>query len=411
MIGQWLLSRTVRDATNLCKHVRKIVNEQRDLLSPQAIDKVSRAVGEIRNAIALKAGQKTLRERMANLEQAAAKWLKSYPHASVRENIEVVLVAVSVALGIRTFFLQPFKIPTGSMQPTLYGIICEDLRDDPGVRIPGDWRRVLDLVWSGVSYRHVVAEADGMLEKIEPVRQVFPFISRQSFRVGGKWHFVWFPLASLSPRRPGVSQEEAFLRDYAGIEPEHHYRKGEDLIKLKISNGDHLFVDRLSYNFRRPERGEILVFKTTGIRSPFTGLPAMPQDQFYVKRMVAMGEERVQIGNDRHLVINHQRLEQSAPHFENVYSFDPKQPARENRYSGHLNDMMAALYGRPGLAPLFPDEKSEVTVRPNHYMVMGDNTMNSSDSRTWGDFSRTNVIGKYFFVYWPFSSRFGWAAR
>jgi signal peptidase I len=137
----------------------------------------------------------------------------------------------------------------------------------------------------------------------------------------------------------------------------------------------------------------------------------MPQDQFYVKRMVAMGGEQVQIGDDRHLVINHQRLEQSAPRFENVYSFDPKQPARENHYSGHLNDTMAARYGRPGLAPLFPDEKAEVTVRPNHYMVMGDNTMNSSDSRTWGDFSRTNVIGKYFFVYWPFSSRFGWAAR
>ena len=113
MIGQWLLSRTVRDATNLCKHVRKIVNEQRDLLSPQAIENVSRAVGEIRNTIALKADQKALSERMTNLEQAATKWLKSYPHASVRENIEVVLVAVAVALGIRTFFLQPFKIPTG----------------------------------------------------------------------------------------------------------------------------------------------------------------------------------------------------------------------------------------------------------------------------------------------------------
>jgi signal peptidase I len=322
-----------------------------------------------------------------------------------------MLVAVAVALGIRTFFLQPFKIPTGSMQPTLYGIVCQDLRDDPSVTIPGGARRVLDLVWSGVSYRRVVAEADGMLEEIEPARQVFPFVSKQLFKVGGKWHSVWFPVGNLSPRRRGVKAEEAFLLDYAGIEWEHMYRKGDDLIKLKISNGDHLFVDRLTYNFRRPERGEILVFKTAGIRSPFTGLPAMPQDQFYVKRMVAMGGEHVQIGNDRHLVINRQRLEQSAPHFESVYSFDPKQPPRENHYSGHLNDAMAALSGRPGLAPLFPDEKTEVIVRPNHYMVMGDNTMNSSDSRTWGDFSRTNVMGKYFFVYWPFSSRFGWAAR
>jgi len=32
------------------------------------------------------------------------------------------LVALAVAMGIRTFFLQPFKIPTGSMQPTLFGV-------------------------------------------------------------------------------------------------------------------------------------------------------------------------------------------------------------------------------------------------------------------------------------------------
>jgi signal peptidase I len=150
MIGQWLLSRTVRDATNFCKHVRKILNEQRDLLSPQAIENVSRALGEILNAIASKAEPKALRARMAELEQAAEKWLKPYPHASVRENIEVVLVAVAVALGIRTFFLQPFKIPTGSMQPTLYGITCEDLRDDSRVQIPWAGRRLLDLVWNGV---------------------------------------------------------------------------------------------------------------------------------------------------------------------------------------------------------------------------------------------------------------------
>jgi signal peptidase I len=289
--------------------------------------------------------------------------------------------------------------------------MCEDLRDEPGAVIPGDVRRIFELVWSGVSYRHVVAESDGQLEEIEPPRQIFPFVRRQSFTVGGRRHSVWFPLENLGPRTPGVSPPEAFLLDHAGIQPDHLYRKGDDLIKLKISNGDHLFVDRLTYNFRPPKRGEILVFKTEGIRSPFTGLPAMPQDQFYVKRMVAMGGERVRIGNDRHLVINGERLEQTTPHFENVYSFDPKQPARENHYSGHLNDTMAARYGRPGLAPLFPNANSEIRVRPDHYMVMGDNTMNSSDSRTWGDFPRTNVIGKYCFVYWPFSSRFGWVAR
>jgi len=124
-----------------------------------------------------------------------------------------------------------------------------------------------------------------------------------------------------------------------------------------------------------------------------------------------MGGERVQIADDRRLVINGQRLDPATPRFENVYSFDPTQPPRENQYSGHLNEAVAARYGKSGIAPLFPDEKTEVAVRPNHYMVMGDNTVNSSDSRTWADFSRTNVIGKYGFVYCPFSTRFGWTAR
>jgi signal peptidase I len=91
-----------------------------------------------------------------------------------------------------------------------------------------------------------------------------------------------------------------------------------------------------------------------------------------------------------------------------VYSFDPKSPPRESHYSGHLNGFVANQIGLRGLAPNFPTEDSVYPVATTNYMVMGDNTVNSSDSRTWGEFPASNVIGKSFFVYWPITSRFGW---
>ena len=98
------------------------------------------------------------------------------------------------------------------------------------------------------------------------------------------------------------------------------------------------------------------------------------------------------------------------PHFEKVYSFDKKQKPRESDYSGHVNQKVVNEYYPampPYLAPLFPDGSAVYTLPPDHYMVMGDNTMNSLDSRTWGAFPASNVIGKSFFVYWPITDRFG----
>jgi signal peptidase I len=388
VVLSWLLSKTVRQATAMRKHVEKLLNHQRDVLSPPAIDAIQAAMTSCQIAVANNADKSALEKQMESLEQAANKWLRPYPNAAWRENVEVLLVALAVAMGIRTFFLQPFKIPTGSMQPTLYGVTSENLIDKPDFKIPTGLTRVRQW-FEGASYLHVVAEADGPVETVQPPFRILIFNLWQKIVAGGKTYLIWLPPDYGAP-------PAGTLEARAGLQSDHSYRKGEDIVKLRVSAGDHLFVDRITYNFRPPKRGEIIVFETKGIDN-------LPQDQFYIKRMVAMGGDRVQLAEDRHLIINGKRLDSSTPHFENVYSFKPKEPPQESHYSGHVNF--------PYLAPYFQGKPDGVAVAPDHFMVMGDNTMNSLDSRAWGDFPATNVIGKSFFVYWPITDRFGWGAR
>ncbi len=91
-------------------------------MAPAAVQIVNGAIRDMQTAISTGAKKQDLRMQMEVLEQVAVKWIKPHPHPAWRENVEVLLVALAVAMGIRTFFLQPFKIPTGSMQPTLYGV-------------------------------------------------------------------------------------------------------------------------------------------------------------------------------------------------------------------------------------------------------------------------------------------------
>jgi signal peptidase I len=414
MILRWLFSSTVRNAVAMRKHVYRMLCAQRDLLTPAAMQLVSGALLDLQKALHDKVDKATLKKEMSKLEQVANKWLKPYPHAGIRENVEVLLVALAVAMAIRTFFVQPFKIPTGSMQPTLYGVtsvpdygrinfaqddkskvtaqIDEQLKLRDALEIPTGWQRVKDWI-HGSSYVHVVAQADGEIDKISPVTKFLIFNIKQSLWIGGVEHKIWFP--------PDYGESDLVRR--AGLPPGHFYHKGDDVVKLQVNAGDHLFVDRMTYNFRKPTRGEIIVFETKGIEN-------LPQDQFYIKRLTVLPGEKAQIGNDRHLIINGQRLDASTPHFENVYGFDPNKKPRDSEFSGHLNGDMAETYGiypGHGLAPLFPDAATIYTNAADSYMVMGDNTCNSYDSRAWGPFPAQNVIGKSFFVYWPITERFG----
>jgi signal peptidase I len=403
----WFLSKTVRQSSHMRKHVRKLIHAQRDVLNPSAVQAVFAASEELRQKEVGAINAKALQDKMENLEKVANKWLKPYPNAALRENIEVLLVAIAVAMGIRTFILQPFKIPTGSMQPTLFGITEDNLIDRPDFQIPSRFSpaRFFDYWFNGVGYTHEIAQADGKFEIVDETPSRFLLFNlKQRFSVGGVVQTVWFPPEDLWKR--------AGFLDRNGIPTSlfhREYKKGQDVIKLKVISGDHLFVDRMTYNFRRPRRGEIIVFETRGIYP-------LPQDQYYIKRLVALGDETVRIGNDRHLIINGKRLDSSTPRFELVYSF--KGPPEESKYSGHVNGWVAQEnHVGANLAPLFPDENHEFHVRHDHYMVMGDNTLNSYDSRAWGDFPQHNVIGRSFFVYWPIGTqpdrmgRFGWTNR
>jgi len=405
LILRWFVSRRVRQAVDMCRQVRKLIGAQRDLLSPEEIQEISKAARELSNAIAAGERLEGIEKLMQNLEKVANANLKPYPSASLRENIEVVLVTGAVVLALRTFFFQPMVIPSGSAQPTLWGITSEDLRGRSEVKIPHGFERLLQSCWSGVHYFQAVAQADGRL-RVGPTEKFFRFINRQTLWVGDKRYTFWF-----TPDPPDAPQD---LRQRAGLMDSQMIKKGEEFIKLKVISGDHLFVNRFIYNFRQPRRGEIIVFYSDHI-------PDLIEETHYIKRLIARGGEHVRIGNDRHVYINGERLDASTPGFENVYSFDrfdPIPPPERDHYSGHVNNTIAEKNGGgSNLAPLFQDETTVFVVRTNHYLAFGDNTMNSKDGRSWGDFPQELVMGRASFVFWPIGdrdhapSRFGWGYR
>jgi len=87
MALNWLLSRRVRMATHMYKHVRKILNAQRDLLSAEAIQHVEKAIAELKATVASNPNKLVLDAKVTDFEATANKWLKPYPSAGLRESL------------------------------------------------------------------------------------------------------------------------------------------------------------------------------------------------------------------------------------------------------------------------------------------------------------------------------------
>jgi signal peptidase I len=303
----------------------------------------------------------------------------------LRENLEILVVAVAVALGVRTYFIQPFKIPTGSMQPTLNGIRYVDEQESAEARdaFP-QW--VFNYLMDGTRYVEVRARASG---KIASAGQADNFLV---FDVGGKKHRI---LADMYERQQKFIPGE-FVKD------------GQVLASGRLLSGDHILVNKVKFNFMRPKRGDITVFSTKTIE-----YSNIKQDSFYIKRMVGLPNEHLQLKDDGYLYREDQKITEPAP-FDWLLG---------DKYAG---DVGRDYYGKDGLlykrtfgvlqnyepyirshGPYVTDRapRTDFELAANQYLFFGDNTLSSLDGRYFGGVERESIIGPAFAVYWPFKHR------
>src|ERR1022692_4945366 len=116
------------NAGNWLELAAKVWNYRRDRLSGKEADELTRRSQELRRLLKERADAGRLKLGIESLEGVLRRAGGAiYPKTSLVENVEFFLVAAIVILGIRTYFVQPFKIPTNSMWPSYHGMKGEQV--------------------------------------------------------------------------------------------------------------------------------------------------------------------------------------------------------------------------------------------------------------------------------------------
>ncbi|MGZ5022458.1 MAG: signal peptidase I [Chthoniobacterales bacterium] len=356
--------RYVKHSKLLLRHAQKYLRYKKDILKERDRDEIVADIASLATALREKKSERI----KSDAEKLDAKLHKLTPvtwEAPWRENVEVILVAIIVAVGIRSYFLQPFKIPTGSMQPTLNGIIGHQMTEPP----PNILRRVAEFFILGRNYINVVSQEDDRVEQVVPKKFAF---------------FFTFSNIICRQQKFLVYAAPDTLRQDFHVGPGSSYKRGDVIARGAIDTGDQVFVDKFSYNFVKPHEGNVFVFRTDNIPG-ITGDPETGQP-YYIKRLAGLPNDELLVAPP-HLFINGKLAE--------GHGFARVMEAK-NGYRGYA----------PGRDFLVNSQKS-FTVPEHSYFAMGDNSYNSYDSRYWGPVPDENLVGRGLFVYWPFSRHWG----
>lgn len=138
-----------------------------------------------------------------------------------------------------------------------------------------------------------------------------------------------------------------------------HKVSGSSMVPT-FQNGDYILTDKVSYRFGQPKKGDIIVLKN-------------PRDetQDFIKRIIATPGQNLKVEGNNVYVDNKQQNESYLP------------------------------VGTPTHAGSFLHEGETILIAPNQYFIFGDNRNHSSDSREWGAITKSEIVGKVFFRYWP----------
>lgn len=363
--------RYLKRARELRATAHKLFQYHCDLWSADQEGQARQALEELDQALKIK---KTESVALAKnkIEALFTSLVPPRRHQVLAENVESIVIAIVLAVGFQAYLLKPFRIPTGSMQPTLYG-----MTGHPEMTPPSPLKRAVDFVRLGRSYISLKATHHEQVLHLEEKTLLNFFTFTKVTTSEGSYSL-------FAPR-------DVLARDF-NLRPGRFFSPGQIMAQGYVQAGDQIFVDRVSYAFRKPKAADVFVFVTSGIaRIEMTLDPALGS-QYYVKRLAAVPGETLRIDPPR-LFINGSIPTQ--PGFLKVMS-------AANGYRGYSNGSENGAS-----SPYLGSPEETFTVPAESFFALGDNSYNSSDSRYWGVVPEQNVIGRAFFVYWPLSSRWG----